>query len=115
MKKNKNLKINFTNFWQGKLSLKISFWFVLFLGGGLLSLPTFLITDAYVDAISETLTALLLIYLLFYYIYLIIAYVGTWKSASNFKRKKNQWAWGTIAKVYIVLNILNGINQLIFQ
>ena len=115
MKKNKNLKTNFTNFWQGKLSLKFSFWFVLFIGGGLLSLPTFLITDAYVDTISETLTALLLIYLLFYYIYLIIAYVGTWKSATNFKSKKNQWSWGIIAKVYIVLNILNGINQLIFQ
>ena len=50
-----------------------------------------------------------------YYIYLIIAYVGTWKSATNFKRKKNQWSWGTIAKVDIVLNILNGINQLIFN
>ncbi len=115
MKKNKNLKTNFNNFWQGKLSLKLSFWLVLFLGGGLLSLPTFLITDSYVDSISETLTALLLLYLLFYYIYLIIAYVGTWRSASNFKPKKNQWSWGTIAKVYIVLNILNGINQLIFQ
>lgn len=115
MKKNKGLKKNFPNFWQGKLSLKFSFWLIFFLGGGLLSLPSFLITDAYVDSISETFTALLLIYLVFYYFYLIIAYIGTWRSATNFKRKKDEWSWGTISKIYIVLNIFNAINKLVFN
>ena len=42
----------------------------------------------------------------FQFIYLIWAIIGTWRSASKFKPKKKQWAWGTIAQVYIVLSVL---------
>ena len=43
------------------------------------------------------------------YAYLILAYVGTWRSASNYKPKKDQWSWGTIAKVYIILNLIRAV------
>ena len=46
---------------------------------------------------------------IFQYSYLIWAYVGSWRSATNYKPKKGQWSWGTIAKVYIALNIIRGI------
>ena len=114
MKKKKYFKQILKDFWQGKMSLKFSFWIAFFLVGGAFSIPLFFITDAYIDNISDGLASLFFLYIIVYWIYLIIVYVGTWRSASNFKPKKNQWSWGTIAKVYMVLNIVRGINQLIF-
>ena len=112
--KKKNFKKIFNNFWQGKMSLKFSFWIAYFLVGGALTIPSFFITDAYIDTIGDALAFLFLVYIIFLYIYLIITFIGTWRSASNFKPKKNQWSWGIIAKVYMVLNILQGITKFIF-
>ena len=48
----------------------------------------------------------ILFFVPFQFVYLIWAMVGTWRSASKFKPKKKQWAWGTIAQVYIILSVI---------
>ena len=102
MKKRK--KQNYiTNFWNGNESLGTSFWAVYFIGGTIVSLP--------VLVLPETSSAIF-IFVPFQFIYLIWAMVGTWRSASKFKPKKNQWAWGTIAQVYIVLSVLRMLIRL---
>ena len=94
----KKVENNFViDFWNGRISLGTSFWAVYFIGGTIVSLPAFLL--------SET-TNLIIFFVIFQFIYLIWAIVGTWKSASKYKPKKNQWSWGTIAQIYIVLSAL---------
>ena len=96
MKKRK--KQNYiSSFWNGNESLGTSFWAVYFIGGTIVSLPAFVLPET---------SSAIFIFVLFQSIYLIWAMVGTWRSASKFKPKKNQWAWGTIAQVYIVLSVL---------
>ena len=96
MKKRK--KQNYiSNFWNGNESLGTSFWAVYVIGGTILSLPAFILPET---------NYAILFFVPVQYIYIIWAIVGTWRSASKFKPKKNQWAWGTIAQVYIVLSLL---------
>ena len=102
MKKKK--KQNYiTNFWDGNESLGISFWAVYIIGGTIVSLPAFVLPET---------SSAIFIFIPFQFIYLIWAMVGTWRSASKFKPKKNQWAWGTIAQVYIVLSVLRMLIRL---
>ena len=85
------------NLWNGNESLGTSFWAVYIIGGTFVSLPAF--------ALPETSNAIFL-FIPFQFTYIIWAMVGTWRSASKFKPKKKQWAWGTIAQVYIVLSVI---------
>ena len=102
MKKRK--KNNYiTNFWNGNESLGTSFWAVYFIGGTIVSLPAFVLPET---------SSAIFIFVPLQFIYLIWAMVGTWRSASKFKPKKNQWAWGTIAQVYIVLSVLRMLIRL---
>ena len=108
-KKKNNFKQNIINVWQGKLSLTKTFWLVFVVGGTIMTIPSFIVTDAYVDSIGQLAAIFFLLFFVFQYIYLIWAYVATWRSASNYKPKKGQWSWGTIAKVYIVFNLINAV------
>tara|TARA_B110000967_G_C18358149_1_gene304593 strand:- start:69 stop:422 length:354 start_codon:yes stop_codon:yes gene_type:complete len=107
-KKNKDVKQNVIEFWQGKITLGKSFWLVFVVGGSIMTIPSFILTDAYVDSLDNLGLILFITFFIFQYTYLIVAYVGTWRSAKNYKPKKNQWAWGNIAKIYIVLNLIRG-------
>ena len=96
MKKSK--KQNFIiNFWNGNESLGTSFWAVYIIGGTIVSLPAFILPET---------SYAIFFFVPFQFVYLIWAIIGTWRSASKFKPKKKQWAWGTIAQVYIVLSVL---------
>ena len=96
MKKSK--KQNFIkSLWNGNESLGTSFWAVYFIGGSIVSIPAWVL--------PETSNALLF-FVPFQLTYITWAIVGTWRSASKFKPKKKQWAWGTISQVYIVLSII---------
>ena len=96
MKKSK--KQNFiVNLWNGNESLGTSFWAVYIIGGTIVSLPAIVLPET---------SYAILFFVPFQFVYLIWAIVGTWRSASKFKPKKKQWAWGTIAQVYIVLSVL---------
>jgi len=108
-KKSKSFKQNVIDFWQGKISLGLSFWVWFFLIGSILTIPSFVLTDAYVDSLGNLGLIAFISFFIIQYSYLILAYVGTWRSASNYKPKKDQWSWGTIAKVYIILNLIRAV------
>ena len=106
---NKNIIQIIKDYWNGKYSLVGSFWFGFMILGTIITVPAFIFTDSYIDAMSDTALLGLLVYFAIMYPYIILAYVGTWRSASNYKPKKGQWSWGTIAKVYIALNALRAV------
>ena len=85
------------NLWNGNESLGISFWAVYIIGGTIVSLPAFML--------PETSNAIFF-FIPFQFAYIIWAMVGTWRSASKFKPKKKQWAWGTVVQIYIVLSVI---------
>ena len=109
MSKNKNIIQIIKDYWNGKYSLAGSFWFGFMILGSLITVPALIFTDAYIDSLGNLGLIGLLLYFVIMYPYLILAYVGTWRSASNYKPKKGQWSWGTIAKVYIALNAIRAI------
>ena len=91
-------KQNFiTNLWNGNESLVTSFWVFYIIGGTIVSLPAIVLPET---------SYAILFFVPFQFVYLVLVIVGTWRSASKFKPKKKQWAWGTIAQVYIVLSVL---------
>ena len=108
-KKNQNILNNIKVFWQGKISLKWSFWFWFVVIGTVVTLPSFILTDDYIDSLGNLALVGYILYFILQIAYLILAYVGTWRSASNYKPKKNQWHWGTIAQVYIAFNLMRAI------
>ena len=114
-KNNKNMNIIqvIKNYWNGKYSLAASFWYGFIIFGGIMSIPAFILTDAYIDSLGNLGLMVFIIYYLVFYPYIILAYVGTWRSATNFKPKKDQWSWGTITKVYIVLNGIRAVVEII--
>ena len=113
-KKNNNIKQAIINIWQGKLDLGQTFWLVFIIGGTIVTLPSFILNDEFIDSISDIGALFAIFFFIFQWSYLVWAYVATWRSATNFKPKKNQWSWGTIAKVYIVLSVIRSIS-LIFR
>ena len=102
-------------FWQGKVSLGVSFWVWYVIGGGVLSLPFWVIPDAALD--SSGLAIFMIFYLIFMLVAVIFLMMGVWRSAEEYKkikRKKKQGAgWGTAAQVYIILSAIRGFVEII--
>ena len=101
------------DYWNGKYSLGASFWFGFMIIGSIITVPSFYLTDTFIDGLGSLGLIAMMIYFVIMYPYIILMYVGTWRSASNYKPKKEQWSWGTIAKVYIALNAFRGIIEII--
>lgn len=101
------------DYWNGKYSLAGSFWIGFIIIGSIITVPSFYLTDTFIDGLGNTGLIAMMIYFVIMYPYIILMYVGTWRSASNFKPKKDQWSWGTIAKVYLALNAFRGIVEII--
>lgn len=101
------------DYWNGKYSLVGSFWFGFIIIGSIITVPSFYLTDTFIDGLGNTGLIAMMIYFVIMYPYIILMYVGTWRSASNFKPKKDQWSWGTITKVYLALNAFRGIVEII--
>ena len=108
------------NFWQGKQPLAKSFWLfysLLFVITSYLSGFIYLYIATYYQFNVEDLFLILLDKNVFLFIFVslyaildlaiyIWALVGTWRSASNYKKiKKNKIPWGTLTKITIVLHI----------
>jgi hypothetical protein len=110
------IKKNLKKFWAGKISFGKSFWLWYFVGGSILSIPFFLITDSAIDS-STGVAAFTVLYFLFFIITLLFLIIGTWKSAENYKKnkkkKKQGYAWAIAAQVYITLSLIRGIAELI--
>ena len=102
-------------FWQGKVSLGVSFWVWYIIGGGVLSLPFWIIPDAASNQVGWA--AFLTAYFIFMLVAIIFLMMGVWRSAEEYKkikRKKKQGAgWGMAAQVYIVLAVINLVFKLV--
>ena len=109
------MKKEIKKFSQGKISLGVSFWVWYVIGGGVLSLPFWIIPDAALD--SEGLVAFMILYFIFMLGVIIFLMMGVWRSAEEYKkikRKKRQGAgWGMAAQVYIVLSVINMVLKLV--
>ena len=100
------MKSEIKKFWLGKISLGKSFWVWYFVGGTILTLPAWLVSDTSLQSTSS-----LFIFLLYCFIALvavIFLMIGTFKSAQEYRKIKNKkeksWAWGIAAQAYIILS-----------
>lgn len=104
------------NIWNGNLSLGKTFWLVFMLGTSVLTIISFLIEENY-ENISEVGALFSLIFILFFYIYLIYSYVGTWRSASKYamsaKKKRKGAGWAYAAQTVVVLSAISGLVEII--
>ena len=100
----------FIKFFRGNLSLAISYWGFLFSWGVIASI-IFVILEKSKD---DVLVGLFSIFTLALYVYL---YIGTWRSAENYKKekikKKLGYGWAIAAQVAMVLGIIRFIVELI--
>lgn len=97
-------------FFRGNLSLAISYWGFLFSWGVIASI-IFIILEKSKD---DVLVGLFSIFTLALYVYL---YIGTWRSAENYKKekikKKLGYGWAIAAQVAMVLGIIRFVVEFI--
>ena len=96
-------------FWDGEYSLGQSFWGYGVLLNTVLSLPLIYV-DMNVDSLSEGSATFFLLYFVFFIVAFVWINVGIWRSATNYAKKKS--IWGGVAKVLVILSVLNSIAQL---
>ena len=96
------------SFWDGEWSLLQSFWGYGVVGSSVLSIPL-IYADINVDSLSEGAATLILLYFVFFIAAYVWINVGIWRSATNYAKKKS--IWGGVAKVLVVLSVLNSIAQ----
>ena len=103
-------------FWEGKVSYGQSFWLWYFVGGSLLSIPFFFITDEAIDS-SAGVTLFTIIYFILFICAIIFLVIGTWRSAENYKRiqkNKNKGSgWAIAGQIYLALTTLRGAVEII--
>jgi hypothetical protein len=97
-------------FFRGNLSLAISYWGFLF-SWGVITSVTFVILE---KSKNDILVGLFSIFILATYVYL---YIGTWRSAENYKKekikKKLGYGWAIAAQVAMVLGIIRFVVEFI--
>ena len=103
--------LNFSDFYKGNLSLRISFWiYFVVLYAIFFRIITSFIFVVFKDVVilSNGFNIIGLLNLLFY----IFIFIGTWRSASNLSGKTYQnerlymnmlWSW--LAKFFLILNL----------
>ena len=96
------------SFWEGEYPLGQSFWGY-GVGVNLIALIPLFYANLNIDNLSEGASTFLLIYFIFYISFYVWVNVGIWKSATNYAKKKS--TWGTVAKVVVVLSVLNSISR----
>jgi hypothetical protein len=101
-KKNNNQKNFFVDFWDGKLSLPMSYWGVGVLG----SIIYALVVGFFVGLIGlggDTVWG----FIIPFQVYIV---VGIWRASNNYKGNK---AWAVLAKVFVVIGIISNLSQLL--
>ena len=63
-----------------------------------MSIP-FLVADAYLDKLSDSMNFIGALYFIFYCVFFIWVTVGTWRSAGKYSKKKS--VWGGLAQIAI--------------
>ena len=112
-KKKSKQRGRIAKYWAGDDSLAFSFWGVSTVGIIIFQIPNFILLskgDAYFDTMSGASLLAYSVYLIFFFSYFVIAYVGCWRSAGKYismKLKKKQSAiWGYTTYVLIVLSFI---------
>tara|TARA_B100000401_G_scaffold367371_1_gene265726 strand:- start:852 stop:1220 length:369 start_codon:yes stop_codon:yes gene_type:complete len=104
-------------YWNGDISLAKSFWLVSVVILGVVSIPSYFVTDAVIDNMGTALSLFLLFWTVFFYVFLVYVYVGLWRSSSKYitynKKKKKSALWGYVVYTIIVLGVLRGVGELI--
>ena len=104
-------------YWNGDISLAKSFLLVSVVILGVVSIPSYFVTDAVIDNMGTALSLLLLLWTVFFYVFLVYVYVGLWRSSSKYiiynKKKKKSVIWGYVVYTIIVLGVLSGVGELI--
>ena len=82
------MKKEIKKFSQGKVSLGVSFWVWYIIGGGVLSLPFWIIPEAALA--SEGWAAFMILYFIFMLGVVIFLMTGVWRSAEEYKKIKRK-------------------------
>ena len=119
-KKKSKQRGRIAKYWAGEDSLAFSFWGVSTIGVIIFQIPNLILVsmgDAYFDNLSDISLLVYFLYLICLIIYLIIAFVGCWRSAGKYiamKIKKKQSAlWGYTSYVLIVLSVIRLVVRVI--
>jgi hypothetical protein len=121
-KKKSKLKGRIAKYWAGEESLAFSFWGVSTIGVIVFQIPNYILIgmgDAYFDNLSVISLLIYVLYVFSLIIYLVIAYVGCWRSAAryikeNLKKKKSAF-WGYTSYFLIVLSVIRMFGQLLSE
>ena len=99
-------------YWAGQETLGFSFWGICFLLLGALYIPLIAIADA-ADNMSGFFLLVSVLYVLFFFVAAVVAYVGCWRSAGFYikmkLKKKSSAFWGYATYVYLSLSILRSV------
>ena len=98
-------------YWAGEDSLAFSFWGVSTIGLTMLQIPNWILLaqgDEIFDTMSDIGALFYLVYLIVFFVAVVIAYVGCWRSAAKYiatkiKKKKSAF-WGYTTYVVIVIS-----------
>ena len=121
-KKKSKLKGRIAKYWAGEESLAFSFWGVSTIGVIIFQIPNYILIsmgDAYIDNLSDISLLIYALYIISLIIYLVIAYVGCWRSAAryikeNLKKKKSAF-WGYTSYFLIVLSVIRMFGQFLSE
>ena len=89
------------NFYNGQISLPVSFWIYFFFINLILKLGTKTFTSNY----GKPDPVIGIIWLLIISIYSIFSIIGTWRSSDTFK--ENYGGWATFTKVILIIVAFN--------
>ena len=121
-KKKTKQRGSIAKYWAGEDSLAFSFWGVSTLGLTMLQIPNWIILaqgDEIFDTMSDIGALFYLVYLIVFFVAVVIAYVGCWRSAAKYittkiKKKKSAF-WGYTTYVVIVISTVRVFASIITE
>ncbi len=121
-KKKSKQRGRIAKYWAGEESLAFSFWGVSTIGVIVFQIPNYILIgmgDAYFDNLSNISLLIYALYIISLIIYLVIAYVGCWRSAAryikeNLKKKKSAF-WGYTTYLLIVLSVIRSFGKFLSE
>jgi len=98
---------------NGHYSLGFSFWVVGVLIPMIVGIPLIYFTITGVDNVTDFAAFILIGYVLFYYIFIMGAIIGQWRSAGFYIQENKTPIWGYVVKVLCALTVLSLVIQVL--
>ena len=112
VKTSKKTEGRIAKYWAGKDTLAFSFWGICFLLLGALYIPLIILADA-ADNMSGFFLLVSVLYVVFFFVAAVVAYVGCWRSAGFYikmkLKKKSSAFWGYATYVYLSISVLRSV------